>query len=109
MKINRQRFLTVVSIFLICHNLSAQPQYGEYSLFLTHTLETNSNFWIRVHAAEALSLNNFTVDAKQVFKEELNKYALENIGALNRGWLVYNPSRPRGNFTSRIRFPPISY
>lgn len=60
----------------------AQEVSVNYAQFLQKVAESNDNFWIRVHAAEALSLNNFPVDAKRFFNRELNETGAKKIGAL---------------------------
>ena len=83
MKITCCKFLITVSILLFGHNLSAQPKHGDYSLFLTQALEKDSNFWVRIHAAETLILNNFAVNTNQTFKRELDQDGEGKIGALS--------------------------
>lgn len=73
---------TLILLVFTFFDLIAQTSQVEYSQFLKQTVETNDNYWIRIHAAEALIFNNFTIDAEQLFKHELSGDGVEKIGAL---------------------------
>ncbi|MCM4173524.1 hypothetical protein DHD32_18770 [Arenibacter sp. TNZ] len=60
----------------------SQSEKVDYSGFLKNVVESDEKFWVRVHAAEALISNNFEVNVKQLFKNELNGDGVEKIGAL---------------------------
>ena len=82
MKLKFKLFYTVLIIVFFQSVGYSQSGEVDFSGFLKEVVESDEKFWVRVHAAEALSSNNFTVDAKQLFRNELNKNGAEKIGAL---------------------------
>ena len=90
MEFHFRHFSVFISILFVAITGNAQPKQAEYSQYLKQTVETHANFWVRVHAAEALVANNYTVNAEQVFKTELKSDGAEKIGALR---VLYKISR----------------
>ncbi|MCG8311395.1 MAG: hypothetical protein MI975_28665 [Cytophagales bacterium] len=82
MKKYSKRFIIILPILLEIIPGNAQPEENKYSSFLRRTLHANNNFWVRIHAAEALISNNYTIDAEQIFRIELDGNGAEKIGAL---------------------------
>ena len=69
---NNFRHLPIILIILVFPFLGNAQLPGEkYSAFLNQTVKNHDQFWVRVHAGEALVLNNFTIDAQQIFHTEL--------------------------------------
>ena len=82
MKVKFKLFYTVLIIVFFQSIGYSQTGKVDFSGFLKDVVESDASFWERVHAAEALSSNNFTVDVKQLFGNELNGNGTEKIGAL---------------------------
>ncbi len=75
-------FWILIILVITFNEVGAQSNSLQYSEFLEQTAKSNNSFWVRVHAAEALISNNFSVDVKQLFGNELNGDGEEKIGAL---------------------------
>jgi len=61
----------------------SQSEGPNYAGFLQEVLHNeDESFWVRVHAAEALILNNFQTDADIVFQDYLLTKGSEKIGAV---------------------------
>ncbi len=55
---------------------------ADYGGFLKEVMVSESPFWVRIHAAEALVDNNFEIDPEEVFKQELNSNGEKRTGVL---------------------------
>jgi len=69
------------SLFLGMLIYACAPE-NPYEQFLRSKLGNDVTFWMRVHAAESLIDNGFSVDVQSVFKEALTGAGAEKIGAL---------------------------
>lgn len=83
MRIKLKLFYTALTIVFFQSIGCSQSEKVDFSGFLKEVVESpDDSFWIRIHAAEALTSNNFTVDVEQLFRNELNGDGAEKIGAL---------------------------
>lgn len=60
----------------------AQKSDMQYAQYLKETLEKAESYWVKVHAAEALVDNNFSIDFDHYFGNQLQTETSENVGAL---------------------------
>ncbi|GAA5221873.1 sodium:solute symporter family transporter [Membranihabitans marinus] len=77
------RLIAILAWLIISYSPSySQSSEKQYSQYLYKTLDEAPSFWVKVHAAEALLDNNFSIDFDEYFGEVLNTGSSENIGAL---------------------------
>jgi SSS family solute:Na+ symporter len=82
MKLNFKLFYTILVVVFIQSKGYSQPGEIDFPGFLKETAKSDEKFWVRIHAAEALISNNFTIDASSVFNAEQLNNGAEKIGVL---------------------------
>lgn len=82
MKIRHLWYLLLTALIHTFTPAIGTGQENDYPLFLKETMVSDESFWVRVHAAEALILNNFPVDVRTAFSDRLNVEGPEKVGIL---------------------------
>src|SRR5690606_31910263 len=82
MKIRHLWYLLLTALIHTFTPAIGTGQENDYPLFLKETMVSDESFWVRVHAAEALILNNFPVDVRTAFSDKLNVEGPEKVGIL---------------------------
>ncbi|WP_236973535.1 sodium:solute symporter family transporter [Membranihabitans maritimus] len=72
----------LIILLSILYKSSVYAQEINFAGFLKNTVESDQAFWVRVHAAEALITNNYSLNSQDIFAKELQGNSSEKIGAL---------------------------